>query len=242
MAANVTVKYNRARVTLTVFNIFVLFGIMACSSQPKMSLIDPELSQFNNLYDFGNATTIDGEMHLTATKNWFFTTRKKYQDFVLEAEILMPDVKEYSNSGVLFRGQIEQLNGSVFAVGYQAEVDPSERRWSGGLFDQGRRKWLYPLHPKRSDRDQDFKQSYLSSWSLSQAQAYKPKQWNKLRIEAFGSDIKIFLNGTLTTHVEDHKDKSGVIGFQHHGSKQLLNTGKTNNIVKFRNIYITPSK
>ena len=37
------------------------------------------------------------------------------------------------------------------AWGYQAEVDPSERKWSGGLYDEGRRKWLWPGRDATTD-------------------------------------------------------------------------------------------
>ena len=64
----------------------------------------------------------------------------------MEAEVKMPDVTEYSNSGIIFRAQLNGEKGKQQAMGYQAEVDPSDRKWSGGLYDQARRQWLHPLH------------------------------------------------------------------------------------------------
>ena len=29
--------------------------------------------------------------------------------------------------------------------GYQIEEDPSSREWSGGIYEEGRRGWLYPV-------------------------------------------------------------------------------------------------
>ncbi|GEA09868.1 DUF1080 domain-containing protein [Alteromonas sp. KUL49] len=202
-------------------------------------LFEPTLSQFENIYDHGSAEFEDGVVYLQSTKNWFFTTKKRYKDFVLTLDVKMPDVEEFSNSGVIFRGQIVDDLDVSYVIGYQAEVDPSDRRWTGGLFDQGRRKWLYPLHPERSHRDDDFKTSFLPPWGDSQGTAYKHLEWNQIRIECLGADIKIYVNGVLTTHVRDTRDSEGVIGIQHHGSKQLVTSGVTDNIVMFRNLTIT---
>jgi hypothetical protein len=215
-----------------------------CSATQHMgkstqSLLDKDLSQFSNIYDYGNAEYINGELVLTSTKNWFFTTKKSYKNFILSADVLLPNVTEYSNSGILFRGQTGIVKSRLVAQGYQAEVDPSNRRWSGGLFDQARRMWLHPFHPKRSFPDEKLEKKLTPTWDEQHANAYKHLEWNRYRIECIDSDIKIYVNGVLTTHVVDTTDKEGVIGFQHHGSKELIETGTTNNLVKFKNIYIT---
>lgn len=222
--------------------IFVLlslcFSINGCSSNQR--LLDSSLSNFENVYTHGKATFVNGELQLISTKNWFFSTTNVYDDFILEAEVMMPNTEEYSNSGIIFRGQIVETEQGVNIVGYQAEIDPSDRKWTGALFDQGRRKWLYPTHPSRSHHDKDFINSYLGNWSDEQSNAYKHLMWNKIKIICKGSDIKIFVNEILTTHVEDLKDSKGVIAFQHHGSKVYQTMADTRNKVRFRNITIHP--
>ena len=214
-----------------------LLMLSACSStQP---LLDESLSNFNNVYDDGEARFVDGELHLISEKNWFFSTQKVYEDFILEAEVKMPDTSEYSNSGIIFRGQIIETDKGKQIVGYQVDIDPSERKWTGGFFDQGRRKWLYPVHPTRSHPDEDFVTNFLGEWSKEQGEAYSHLAWNKVKIVCKGSDIKIFINGILTTHVKDVKDSKGVIAFQHHGSKAYKESRDESNIVRFRNITIT---
>ena len=49
------------------------------------------------------------------------------------------------NSGVQIRSLSlpEYQNGRVH--GYQVEMDPSARAWSGGIYDEARRGWLYTL-------------------------------------------------------------------------------------------------
>lgn len=73
------------------------------------------------------------------TPNTFLITEKKYGDFVLELEVKIPDTT--SNSGIQFRSQYDASgnkgNGRVY--GYQYELDPSSRKWTGGIYDEGRR-------------------------------------------------------------------------------------------------------
>ncbi|WP_342807838.1 DUF1080 domain-containing protein [Alteromonas sp. M12] len=227
-------------------NFLILWGatflLASCTSLSKpqpQSLLDPELTQFTNIYDYGSARMVGDVLELISTANWFYVTKKTYKNFILEGEVLMPDVQEYSNSGFMFRGRAKVKGNGFEAEGLQAEIDPSERKWSGGIYHQAGRKWLHPLHPTRSEPDEDFKHNYLPEWSEEMANAYKHLQWNKYRIEAIDSDIKVFVNGVLTTHITDTKHTEGFIGLQHHGSKKLRESGKTDNLVYFRNIMIT---
>ena len=74
------------------------------------------------------------------TPNSFLATEKTYGDFVLELEL---KVDPSMNSGIQFRSlsMPDYQNGRVH--GYQMEIDPSDRAWSGGIYDEGRRDWLY---------------------------------------------------------------------------------------------------
>lgn len=219
-----------------------IMGLSACSMLPgsNTQVLDDNLDHWNNVYNDGQAKLVGDEIQLISNGNWFYLTEKQYSDFIFEAEVKMPKVDEYSNSGIIFRAQTRpHKNGGMEAYGYQAEVDPSDRKWSGGLYDQGRRQWLMPLHKTRSNLDADFKQNLSPEWTAKKANAYKPYAWNKYRIECRGSEIKIYLNGVLTTHVIDTKDSKGYIGIQHHGSKAYKKNGDTTNTVKFRNIKIT---
>lgn len=222
-----------------------IIGLSACALTSKSSntvtTLSDSLTHWENVYSDGEAKIVKNEIQLISNGNWFFLSKKQYSNFIFEAEILMPDVKEYSNSGFIFRAQVRpHKNGNgQEAYGYQAEVDPSNRKWSGGLYDQGRRQWLNPLHKKRSNPDSDFIENKSTQWTDEKSNAYKHLQWNKYRIEAQGSEIKIFVNNVLTTHVIDVKDSQGYIGIQHHGSKAFKKNGDRENTVKFRNIKIT---
>ena len=72
------------------------------------------------------------------TPNTFLVTEKMYGDFILELEF---KVDEGLNSGIQFRSNSfkDYKDGRVH--GYQYEIDPSPRAWSGGVYDEGRRDW-----------------------------------------------------------------------------------------------------
>ena len=72
--------------------------------------------------------------------NSFMATEQTYGDFILEFEVKChPDL----NSGVQFRSESKPDYNNGRVHGYQCEIDPSDRAWSGGLYDEARRVgWL----------------------------------------------------------------------------------------------------
>ncbi|NRB65459.1 MAG: DUF1080 domain-containing protein, partial [Saprospiraceae bacterium] len=70
------------------------------------------------------------------TPNTFLCTEQSYDDFILEFDV-WGDAP--INSGVQFRSNsfADYQKGRVH--GYQAEIDPSLRAYSGGIYDEGRR-------------------------------------------------------------------------------------------------------
>lgn len=172
---------------------------------------------WHNPYAFGNIEVKDGEIHLSGEKKFFFTTDKKYSNFIFEGEVKLPEGK--SNSGFMFRA-IEEP-GRVY--GYQAEVDGNEERgWSGGFYDEGRRQWF--ISPIKGD------QASIDAFKQKAGKAFKRFEWNLYRITCIGNKIKIEVNGVTTAEVEDNMDASGVIALQHHGEKDA--------VYKFRNLRI----
>ena len=173
-----------------------------------VSLFDGKtLDGWKNPYTWGEATVTEGEIRLKANKKFFLVSEKSYGDFVFEAEIKMPEGK--ANSGFMFRCHVARNS----VTGYQAEVDPSDRKWAGGLYDEGRRKWLNSLE------GQPEKQA-----------AFDRAAWNKYRIECVGDRLRIWVNEVLTTDYRDPVDVAGPVALQHHGEK-----GK---VYRFRNIRI----
>src|SRR5262245_26967706 len=88
------------------------------------------------------------------TSNSFLCTKRDYADFALELEF---KVDPGLNSGVQVRSQCFdepralELDGKTIKVpagrvhGYQVEIDPTARAWTGGIYDEGRRGWLVNL-------------------------------------------------------------------------------------------------
>jgi hypothetical protein len=149
------------------------------------------------------------------TPNTFLCTEKLYGDFILELEF---KVDEGLNSGIQFRSNSlkEYQNGRVH--GYQSEIDPSPRAWSAGIFDEGRRGWLYTL-----DSNPDAKL------------AFKAGAWNKVRIEAIGTSLRTWLNGIPCANVLDNLTATGFIALQVHSIQKEEQVGKT---VQWKNIRI----
>ncbi|WP_316788465.1 DUF1080 domain-containing protein [Pedobacter frigoris] len=149
------------------------------------------------------------------TPNSFLTTEKNYGDFILEVDLFVDNAM---NSGIQIRSEskADYQNGRVH--GYQVEIDPSARKWSGGLYDEARRGWLYPLdiNPK------------------GQA-AFKNNEWNKYRVECIGSSIRVWVNGIPTSNVVDNMTPSGFIALQVHGIGGSDQPGKQ---IKWKNIRI----
>ncbi|MEZ7842775.1 MAG: DUF1080 domain-containing protein [Opitutales bacterium] len=183
-----------------------------------------DLAHWQNPYDWGKAEVVDGEIHLTTEKSkWFLSTVKEYSDFIFEVEVKMPEGK--CNSGFLFRSH--KSKNKMF--GYQAEVDPSGRKWSGGLYDEGRRGWF--ISPNRDHaKSKEAKEQSIAAFVERAGDCFKRHDWNKYRIECRGGHIKISVNGVTTTDIHDQKDAKGYIALQHHGEK--------GQIYRFRNIRI----
>ena len=194
--------------------------------KPWTALFDGKtLDGWKNPYKYGKAEVKDGEIHLTSTRGKFFlVTENQYADFVFEAEVRLPE-KGKANSGFMFR--CHQKPNKVW--GYQAEVDPTDRKWSGGLYDEGRRKWFISPNRDKAKSPAEGKKS-IKEFRQRAGECYKHAQWNKYRIECRGDHIRISVNGVLTTDVRDPEDAQGYIALQHHGEK-----GQT---YRFRNIRI----
>jgi hypothetical protein len=152
------------------------------------------------------------------TPNSFLCTKGEYGDFILELE-LYDDTS--MNSGIQFRSHSmpEYRDGVVH--GYQMEVDPSKRAWSGGIYDEQVRGWLYSLEFNKEAKT-----------------AFKNGQWNKYRIEAIGNRIKTWVNDIQTADIIDNAEASGFIALQVHsinGKEQPWTIGTQ---IKWRNIRI----
>lgn len=139
-------------------------------------------------------TTVLGE------PNSFLCSDVLYGDFILELEFL---VDPKMNSGIQIRSNSypEYKDGRVH--GYQVEIDPSNRAWSGGIYDEARRGWLFNLEDNPEAR-----------------KAFKQNEWNHYRIEANGDTIKTWVNGVPAADLTDGMTARGFIALQVHSTKE----------------------
>lgn len=204
---------------ILIFNAFSLFG-----QNPKKGWINlfngKDLSGWVQRGGTAKYTVENGVIVGTTvlnSPNSFLCTEKNYGDFILELELM---VDTSMNSGIQFRSESlpEYQKGRVH--GYQMEIDPSPRAWSGGIYDEGRRGWLYTLDINPEGK-----------------KAFKNLQWNKYRIEAIGNNIKTWINGIPAADIVDNMTPSGFIALQVHSinSQRPWTLGTQ---VKWRNIRI----
>lgn len=189
-----------------------------------------DLTGWRNPYPHGESTVVDGEIHLLADKKFFLVTEKKYSDFRLSVEIHLPEGK--ANSGVMFRCHVDEDAKKKKVFGYQAECDGSERRWSGGFYDEGRRGWIWPSTSGRSEEQfrAHEKESKAAFADPVVAGALNRNGWNRFVITCIQDRITIEVNGVPTVTFRDAADAEGYIGLQHHGEKGQL--------YRFRNVFI----
>jgi hypothetical protein len=125
------------------------------------------------------------------------------------------------NSGVQFRSIHDPGIKNGVVHGYQFELDPSDRKWTGGIYDEQRRGWLYPL-----------------SLNTQGQKAYKKDDYNKARIECIGNNIKTWINEEPVACLVDDMTSKGIIALQVHSISNPKDAGKE---IKWRNIRIKTS-
>jgi hypothetical protein len=203
---------------------FILYAMLltslSCFSQEKWEMLfnGKNLKGWKVLNGTAEYTVKDGVIIGTSklkTPNTFLATDKMYSDFILELEFKVDD---NLNSGIQFRSNSfkEYNNGRVH--GYQCEIDPSPRAWSAGIYDEGRRGWLYPMDKNPNSKS-----------------AFKAGDWNKVRIEAIGTSIRTWLNGIPCANVLDDMTATGFIALQVHQIGTPEQVGKT---IQWKNVRV----
>ncbi len=181
-----------------------------------------DFSGWSFIGSFGKAwvedSTIVTQMVINTPEHTFIRTKKSYQDFILEA-----DCKVVGNihSGFILRSIEAPDSAKVRIYGYQVKLDPNERKWSGGVFDDFGRSfhWWYTLADDARARE-----------------AFKMNEWNHFRMEFIGNNLKVWVNGIPTCNLINSKYKKGPIALKIHS---LGNSPERENArVSFKNIRI----
>jgi len=209
---------------LSLFLVSVFLCSQGFSQSVWQSLFDGQsLKGWKRMAGIADYKVEDGAIVGTTvlnSPNSFLVSDKKFAgDFVLELEVKIEDTA--MNSGVQFRSNYDSKGnkGKPKVYGYQFEIDGSARRWSGGIYDEGRRDWLYPvsLNPRAQ-------------------KAFRINEYNKVRIECAGNEIKTWLNDIAVSYVSDTLLKNqGLIALQVHSIGKEEQVGEK---VYFKNIRI----
>lgn len=212
------------KVKRILISFFMIISLIELSAQENWKLLfnGKDLSGWEPINGYAKYYVQDGILvgeAVVGSPNSFLCTKEKYSDFILEFEI---KTDPQLNTGVQFRSESKQdyMNGRVH--GYQVEIDPSDRAWSGGIYDEARRGWLYTLDENPNGR-----------------KAFKNGEWNKVRVEAIGNSIQTWINGIACADIIDNTTSEGIIGLQVHDIKN--DPAKNGIKVLWRNIRITTS-
>jgi hypothetical protein len=140
--------------------------------------------------------------------NSFLVTEDDYSDFVFEFDVRQ-DIGP-TNSGVQFRSEANRdwQNGRVH--GYQADIDPSDKAWSGGIYEEAQRGWFY-----------------TGDMNPAGKSLYKYGEWNHFRIEALGPRLRVWINGKPASDVIDDGHRSGFFGLQVHSVDTAQEAGRS---------------
>ncbi|MGD0744196.1 MAG: DUF1080 domain-containing protein [Verrucomicrobiota bacterium] len=192
-------------------------------------------------------TVADGVLtgeSVAGSDNSFLCTTQAFENFELELEY---QCDALLNSGVQIRSEVFpdartlNIGGREIKLpadrvhGYQCEIDMDVARgrmWSGGIYDEARRGWLFPADAEKSKQGLAF--------SEQGRKVSKPGKWNKLRIVAIGPSIKTWLNGKPRAEIYDSLTPSGLIALQVHGVGNAME--KVGLKVHFRNIRLREIK
>lgn len=210
-----------SQVKTALLGMVVFLVIAACNRTPE----EPWRALFNG-EDLSGWEIVDGEAKpevqqgiLTVrqidTSNYVYLMHTEtFSDFILELDAKLSGEL---NSGILIRGIRNPRLNNGLAHGFQMEIDQSERKWTGGIYEERGRLWLTPLDGHKEALD-----------------AYKVSDWNHYRVEAIQDTFKIWVNEVPTTYLIDGKTPKGLIGFQIH----KLTAGVESGLLQLKNIRI----
>jgi hypothetical protein len=196
-------------------------GLILATDKKPVPLL-PQADNFTGMKQLGGTAryqvqngVVTGTSTL-GTPNSFMATEKEYGDFELEYEFM---IDRRLNSGVQIRSQSrpDYQNGRVH--GYQIEIDPSPRGWTGGLYDESRRGWLQNMEGKPEVKT-----------------AFKANEWNHVKVRAFGAHLQSWVNGVPATNAYDAQTQKGFVALQVHNIKQPEQNGTQ---VQWRNLKIS---
>lgn len=222
------------------FLYLLTIGLTVSCTSPRGSLFDGKtLTNWIIRGGEGGFSVKDGMIvgtSLEGIPSSFLCTNQEYSNFILEYNVM---IDEGINSGVQIRSHVWDTDtttvykagdgktgekswtpGQVW--GYQVELDPSKRAWSGGFYEEGNRGWLKTLEDNQVARN-----------------AFRPGEWNSFRVKAQGNRFQTWINGVAAVDICDDMSKVGFIALQLHPVYEKSQVGKK---VYLKNIRIQELK
>ena len=207
-----TGKLARKPVFRGAIGVLVCFVMLAgCQHLPRSADEDPRWIELFDGESLDGWRQVNGEApyavfegairgtNVFDSPNSFLATNDVFSDFVLEFE--SRSIGD-ANSGVQFRTESAPGTWSG-VVGYQLDIDPTERRWTGGIYHEGVHVWRHSMARN----------------AACQA-AYEHGAWNSYRIEAVGTVIATWVNGIPCAHMAGAHHATGFVALQVHAIGQ----------------------
>ncbi len=194
--------------------------ILTLAALPVAAAVEPG---FKPLFNGKNLNGWEGDPKLWSVKdgvlvgstdgveiqdNTFLITKEKFQDFELRLEIKLRN----HNSGIQFRSEVLP---NYVVKGLQA--DAAEGNWWGSIYDEKGKRGVI-----------------VNGWKGKAEKVVKANDWNDYIVYAKGGDIRITVNGLVTSELSGEEPKSGVIALQLHKGPGMQ--------AEFRNIRIKKLK
>jgi hypothetical protein len=203
-------------------------GKMLLNTKPEPALTDGFIDLFNgrDLSDWeviGGTCKFDvqgdairGVCDPESESTYLYTKKTDFADFIFTCDLKW---EVEGNTGVMFRASRTEGKNEPSAYGPQMEMEPfsQEREWSGGIYGQACGGWFYPV--------------WLTEHAQTR-QAQKQHGWNRMTIEARGSEIRTWLNGVPVANWRTDTFLSGAFGLQIHKGDQ--------GTVLWRNLKVKP--
>ena len=203
---------------LTLFLVLSFSLGLAKKDQEAVSLFDGKTftgweGDTTSVWRIEDGAIVGGSLTETVPHNYFLTTQKSYDDFVLRLKFKLLSEGGFKNAGIQFRS--ERLEDPAYEmIGYQADLGPG---YYGALYDESRRRKVL-----------------VGPDSAEVSKIVRADQWNDYEIRAEGKRIQLFLNGEQTvdyTEPDASIPQKGLIGLQIHGD------GKT--MVAYKDLMLT---
>ena len=141
--------------------------------------------------------------YIPSRKNTFLYREINHRNFILKLKV---KIDKNLNSGVQILSGFPPSNKSKL-VGYQLEIDATKRKFTGGIYEEGLRKWLYPITRVEHKKAK---------------KSFKVGRWNEVDIQVFGDTINTWINGVHCASLKDNRRNklNNIIALQVHGLKK----------------------